>query len=183
MHFFVGFLFFMPAVRTKDARSETCNFVECISKKYPKWNTKKWYAIFCIMKNAAGKQHIHLHIHTYALRRNALHAIALETELSCEIQTQKYILKLKCDCLSKCKQSKGCAGLTHTHTDMHIPYTDTQCTGNKCIFVHLADTQRVAPLWVGVASFGERRTQCIIKKAFFSITHFPGTSRAQQIDI
>lgn len=115
MHFFVGFLFFMPAVRTKDARSETCNFVECISKKYPKWNTKKWYAIFCIMKNAAGKQHIHLHIHTYALRRNALHAIALETELSCEIQTQKYILKLKCDCLSKCKQSKGCAGLTHTH--------------------------------------------------------------------
>lgn len=38
MHFFVGFLwFFMPAVRTKDARSETCNFVECISKKkYPK---------------------------------------------------------------------------------------------------------------------------------------------------
>lgn len=137
------------------------------------------------MKNAAGKQHIHLHIHTYALRRNALHAIALETELSCEIQTQKYILKLKCDCLSKCKQSKGCAGLTHTHSisHMHIPYTDTQCTGNKCIFVHLADTQRVAPLWVGVASFGERRTQCIIKKAFFSITHFPGTSRAQQIDI
>lgn len=56
------------------------------------------------------------HSHTHVKSRNALHARALKAELSCEIQTQKYILKLKCDCLSKCKQSKGCAGLTHTRT-------------------------------------------------------------------
>lgn len=125
--------------------------------------------------------------HTHELRRNALHARALKAELSCEIQTQKYILKLKCDCLSKCKQSKGCAGLTHTyaHTDrrMHIPCTDAQCTGKEMHFCASCRYTKGRPfLWQGVASFGARCTQCIIKKAFFSITHFPGTSRAKQID-
>lgn len=131
------------------------------------------------MKNAAGKQHTHTHMES----RNALHARALKAELSCEIQTQKYILKLKCDCLSKCKQSKGCAGLTHTRTH---PCTDAQCTGKEmhfCASCRYARTKGRPFLWQGVASFGARSTQCIIKKAFFSITHFPGTSRDKQIDI
>lgn len=148
-----------------------------------KHNNKKWYAIFCIMKNAAGKQHTRTHTqtHTHMERRNALHARALKAELSCEIQTQKYILKLKCDCLSKCKQSKGCAGLTHT--DIYIPCTDAQCTGKEMHFCASCRYTKGRPfLWQGVASFGARCTQCIIKKAFFSITHFPGTSRAKQID-
>lgn len=118
-----------------------------------KHNNKKWYAIFCIMKNAAGKQHTrtHTNTHTYEQRRNALHARALKAELSCEIQTQKYILKLKCDCLSKCKQSKGCAGLTHIriHRQTHAyPLHRRTMHRKRNAFLCILQIHKGSPLFV-----------------------------------
>lgn len=123
--------------------------VECISKKANKNRKKvpkkKMVCNFCIMKNAAGKTHTLTHTHTCAVY-NETHGMHGHWKLSCKpswtaIQTQKYILKLKCNGLTQCKQPKGCKH-RHSHA-LTLPVasrTPLRLEYKECIFVHLEDT-------------------------------------------
>lgn len=92
-----------------------------------KKNRKKWYAIF--LHNEKCSRQTHTHTHTRAEKCIAWVELWYP-------DPKIYILKLKWDCLSKCKQSKGVRRHTHAHTHTSTPYTHSQKV--ECIFVHLA---------------------------------------------
>lgn len=153
-------------------------------KEERKKTEKNGMQFFCIMKNAAGKQHIHTrrHTHTHTRAEKCIACACIESRAESSWvelwnpDPKIYILKLKCDCLSKCKQSKGCAEHTHTHTHTSVCISLTQSQWNAflCILqIHKGSLLVCAAQgWVSV--------QRIIKKTFISITHFPGTLRAHR---